>query len=205
MIVSIGANGLAKQIYTLIEDYRNDNLVFVDTTIEKETEFKGYPVYSNLDVVKDFIKGGNSVDFFISIGNPVYRFKFYNELKGIGAKPTHVYAESSFISTNTKIGNGNVFLGFSLVECDVIVGNGNLINVGAYLHHDSSIGNFNEIMPGAKILGGAKIGNMCRIGTNAVILPNVTICDQAIIGAGAVVTRDITEPGTYVGIPVRKR
>jgi acetyltransferase-like isoleucine patch superfamily enzyme len=47
-----------------------------------------------------------------------------------------------------------------------------------------------------------KIGNGVSIGTNATILP-VAICDRVVIGAGAVVTRDITEPGIYVGNPAR--
>ena len=47
-----------------------------------------------------------------------------------------------------------------------------------------------------------KIGNGVSIGTNATIMP-VSICDRAVIGAGAVVTKDITEPGFYVGNPAR--
>ena len=47
-----------------------------------------------------------------------------------------------------------------------------------------------------------KIGNHVSIGTNATVLP-VMICDQVVVGAGAVVTKDITEPGIYVGNPAR--
>jgi acetyltransferase-like isoleucine patch superfamily enzyme len=47
-----------------------------------------------------------------------------------------------------------------------------------------------------------KLGNRVSIGTNAALLP-VTICDRVVIGAGAVVTKDITEPGIYVGNPAR--
>jgi len=47
-----------------------------------------------------------------------------------------------------------------------------------------------------------KIGNRVSIGTNATILP-VIIGDDVAIGAGAVVTKDITEPGIYVGNPAR--
>ena len=46
------------------------------------------------------------------------------------------------------------------------------------------------------------VGHGVSIGTNTTILP-VTICDRVVIGAGAVVTRDITEPGIYVGNPAR--
>ena len=49
---------------------------------------------------------------------------------------------------------------------------------------------------------GTKIGNHVSIGTNATILP-VKICDRVVVGAGAVVTKDITEPGIYVGNPAR--
>jgi acetyltransferase-like isoleucine patch superfamily enzyme len=48
-----------------------------------------------------------------------------------------------------------------------------------------------------------KVGNRVSIGSNATILP-VTICDDVVIGAGAVVTKNITEPGCYVGNPARK-
>jgi acetyltransferase-like isoleucine patch superfamily enzyme len=47
-----------------------------------------------------------------------------------------------------------------------------------------------------------QIGNRVSIGTNATILP-VTICASVVVGAGAVVTKDITEPGIYVGNPAR--
>ena len=46
------------------------------------------------------------------------------------------------------------------------------------------------------------IGDHVSIGTNATILP-VTICDHVVIGAGALVTKDISEPGVYVGNPAR--
>ena len=47
------------------------------------------------------------------------------------------------------------------------------------------------------------IGNHVSIGSNATILP-VKICDHVVIGAGAVVTKDIDQPGIYVGNPAKK-
>ncbi len=47
------------------------------------------------------------------------------------------------------------------------------------------------------------IGNSVSIGSNATVLP-VTICDNVVIAAGAVVTKNISEPGIYVGNPAKK-
>jgi acetyltransferase-like isoleucine patch superfamily enzyme len=47
-----------------------------------------------------------------------------------------------------------------------------------------------------------KIGNGVSIGTNATILP-VSICERVVIGAGAVVTKNISQPGIYIGNPAR--
>jgi acetyltransferase-like isoleucine patch superfamily enzyme len=47
-----------------------------------------------------------------------------------------------------------------------------------------------------------KIGDGVSIGTNATILP-ISICNRVVVGAGAVVTKDISEPGIYVGNPAR--
>ena len=50
--------------------------------------------------------------------------------------------------------------------------------------------------------GGTEIGDRVSIGSNATILP-VSICSDVVIGAGSVVTKDITEPGIYVGNPAQ--
>lgn len=50
--------------------------------------------------------------------------------------------------------------------------------------------------------GYTNLGNRVSIGTNATIMP-VNICDDVVVGAGAVVTKDITEPGFYVGNPAK--
>jgi len=50
---------------------------------------------------------------------------------------------------------------------------------------------------------GTNVGNKVSIGSNATILP-VSICDRVVIGAGAVVTKNITEPGVYIGNPAKK-
>jgi acetyltransferase-like isoleucine patch superfamily enzyme len=47
-----------------------------------------------------------------------------------------------------------------------------------------------------------RIGARVSIGSGATILP-VSICDDVVIGAGAVVTRDINEPGVYLGTPAK--
>jgi acetyltransferase-like isoleucine patch superfamily enzyme len=47
-----------------------------------------------------------------------------------------------------------------------------------------------------------KLGNHVSIGTNVTVLP-VAICDHVVVGAGSVVTKDIREPGIYVGNPAR--
>ena len=47
------------------------------------------------------------------------------------------------------------------------------------------------------------VGDNVSIGSNATILP-VEICNNVVIGAGAVVIKNITEPGTYAGNPIKK-
>lgn len=47
------------------------------------------------------------------------------------------------------------------------------------------------------------IADHVSIGSNTTILP-VSICAHVVIGAGSVVSKDITEPGVYVGNPARK-
>lgn len=76
------------------------------------------------------------------------------------------------------------------------------------------------VMPGVKFVGRSptdvnylarhRLGSVFSLGDNVIIgagstiVGPVTICDNVVIGAMSLVNVDISEPGTYVGIPVRK-
>ena len=85
-----------------------------------------------------------------------------------------------------------------------------LVTIGDYCFISHHVVFINDLFASGKPAGGDKdkwkttcIGNNVSIGSNATILP-VKICDNVVIGAGAVVTRDIIEPGIFIGNPARK-
>jgi acetyltransferase-like isoleucine patch superfamily enzyme len=117
------------------------------------------------------------------------------------------------------IGDGSFIGPFVEIQSSVAIGKRCRIQSHAFICEYVTIGDECFISHGAMFIndlfaiGGpaqgrrdlwraTKIGDRVSIGTNATILP-VTICDQVVVGAGAVVTKDITEPGVYIGNPAR--
>lgn len=119
-----------------------------------------------------------------------------------------------------KIGN-NCFIGpFVEIQKTVEIGYNTKIQSHAFICELVNIGNNCFVSHGAMFIndtfstggpaGGdqskwkkTNIGNNVSIGTNATILP-VSICDNVVVGAGSVVTKNIVEPGIYVGNPAKK-
>lgn len=69
---------------------------------------------------------------------------------------------------------------------DEVLGCGVIVNTSSSIDHDCILGNYVHIAVGA------------------VVSNNINVCSDCMIGAGGVAVNDITEPGTYIGIPVRK-
>jgi sugar O-acyltransferase (sialic acid O-acetyltransferase NeuD family) len=199
MQLVIGTGGLSKQSLSslkLSNESTESELVFFEN-VDGIDEFFGYRV------IHDYSEISKPFGFVICLGNPIHRKKFYDDLIELGGYPLNVFSEYSLLF-DCELGVGNLILPYSLLEPSSKIGNNNLINCYVGIFHDVVIGDHNEIMPGAKLLGCSSIGSNCRIGSNATILPNVSICDNVNIGAGTVVINDITESGTYVGVPARK-
>lgn len=114
----------------------------------------------------------------------------------------------------------DVFIGpFSEIQSDTVIGDRTRVQSHTFICSRVKIGDdcfighgvmfTNDLHPGGPNRGDPRkliptsIGSRVSIGSGAIILP-VQICDDVEIGAGAVVTKDITEAGTYAGVPAKK-
>jgi acetyltransferase-like isoleucine patch superfamily enzyme len=102
------------------------------------------------------------------------------------------------IQNNVSIGERTRIQSHSFICSNVTIGSDCFIGHGVMFTNDKF---YNREL--SKNFLPTVLGNKVYVGSNATILP-ISICDDVVIGAGAVVTKDITEPGTYVGNPARK-
>ncbi len=126
-------------------------------------------------------------------------------------EPSNIYGCS--IGDHTFVGP------FVEIQKDVSIGNNCKIQSHSFICELVTIGNRCFIGHGVMFIndlfakGGpaqgdkslwmkTEIGDDVSVGSNSTILP-VSICSNVVIGAGAVVTKDITEPGIYVGNPAK--
>lgn len=127
-----------------------------------------------------------------------------NTARQFGKKFIKLISPTAYVSSEASLGEGVQALHHAVINCNTKVGEHSIINTSAVLEHDAVVGSFTHISTGAVVNGGSQVGSDCFVGSNAVISNGIKICDHTIIGAGSVVVKDIVNPGTYVGNPVRR-
>lgn len=152
----------------------------------------------------DAIKYKEEYDLFVAIGNNTTRERIQSNLEVAGASIPTIIHPSTTIGAEVTLGIGTAIMAGVIINCCTQVGKGCIINTGATLDHDNMIGDFVHISPGVHLAGTVKVGKAAWIGTGSVVINNINITDECKVGAGAVVVKDISEAGTYVGVPVRR-
>lgn len=111
---------------------------------------------------------------------------------------------AAILGNNVQLGKGVIVTAYSHLTCDIIVGDGVQFNLQTTVGHDCVIGDYVTTAPKVAISGNVRVGTHVSLGTSSTVLPGVSICDDVVVGAGAVVTKDITEPGSYIGVPAKR-
>lgn len=106
------------------------------------------------------------------------------------------------IQKNVEIGNRTKVQSHSFICELVTIGSDCFVGHGVMFINDLFISG-GPAKGDESLWKATKLGNNISIGSNATILP-VEICDGVVIGAGSVVTKNILEPGVYVGNPAKK-
>lgn len=200
-LIIIGASGHGKVVADIaIKMNKWQSIAFLD-------DDESIKVSMGLEVIgktADAFTYKDEADFFVAIGSNATREKVQEKLLGEGMSVVMLIHPSAVIGTDVEIGIGTVLMAGVVINSSTKIGKGCIINTSSSLDHDNIIEDYVHISPGVRTAGSVGIGKGTWLGIGSVVSNNVNICSGCKVGAGAVVVKDITEPGTYVGVPVRK-
>ena len=196
-LIIIGASGHGKVVADIAALNGYIDIVFLDNDPEIKN-CVGYPVLGP-DTMTSELDG----DVFIAVGNAKIRKKLM-ERNHEKSFPVLIHPRAT-VAEGVEVGEGSVVMAGAVINPDAKIGKGCIINTCSSVDHDCIVNNFCHISVGAHLSGTVIVGPETWIGAGAVVSNNINICGRCMIGAGAVVIKDIEEPGTYIGVPARKR
>jgi acetyltransferase-like isoleucine patch superfamily enzyme len=111
---------------------------------------------------------------------------------------------TSFVARDFKIEKGLFVAPFVTILQRTKIDKFCWIESYSLVAHYCNIGKNCIINPGTLIGGKSVIGNNCILKMKSSVSNKIKICDNVIVGGFSSVTKDIIEPGIYVGTPARK-
>ena len=191
-----GKGGFAREVkYHLMNKYKNNiKLDLLSDIIDKND--------NDIIDIKNIDK--TKYDILLATGDPHLRKKIYYSFKELNYI-NYIHDLNNILDPSSIIiDNGSIICAGSILTTNIRIGLCNHINLNCTIGHDTQLGNFVTCSPGVNISGNCKIGNNVLIGTNSAIREHITICDNVVIGMNSNIIKNITEPGIYVGNPLKK-
>ena len=200
-IAIMGASGHGKVVADIAISNGYDEIIFVDANPKIKT-LGEYQVMLEDDFMAQF--SADTQDVFVGIGNAKIRRKLQEKLEGMGANVVTLVHPKATVAYDVHIGKGTAVMAGAVINPGTTIGAGCIINTSSSVDHDNVIGDYAHISVGAHTAGTVQVGDNTWLGIGAVISNNINVTSDVTIGAGAVVVKDITEPGTFVGVPAKK-
>ena len=201
-----GATGQAIMLEEALRNKFHLKAIF-DNNIEINSPFKRISIQHGWTSFVNWKRNIKSNEYYymIAIGgaNGKERIKIHDKIKLEGLNPISAIHQSSYVSSDSILGEGIQVLPNATINPRVKIGKCCIINTSASIDHECEIGDAVHIGPGAKLAGCISIGDYSFIGTNATILPNIKIGKNVIIGAGSVVTKNIPDNVIAFGNPCK--
>jgi sugar O-acyltransferase (sialic acid O-acetyltransferase NeuD family) len=117
---------------------------------------------------------------------------------------TFIHPSAQIMDDNIEIGEGSFIGAGSILTTNIKLGKHALLNRGNHIGHDCNIGDYFSAMPNAVIGGNVWIDNKVYMGSCSNIREKIKIVANTTIGMNAAIVKNITESGTYIGVPAKK-
>ena len=200
-LLIIGASGHGKVVADIaLKMEKWENIAFLDDN-ESIKSSMGLEVIGTSDDVFTYL---DEYEIFVGIGNNTTRQRIHEMLETVDASIPVLIHPDAVVGSQVDIGIGTAVMAGAIINCSTKIGKSCIINTGSTIDHDNYIEDYVHISPGVNLAGTVKVGQLSWLGIGSVISNNVNITSGCLVGAGSVVVKDITEPGVYVGVPVRR-
>lgn len=140
----------------------------------------------------------------VAVSEPTDRFNIVQKLPKNIKYFSWVHPTALIMDENIEIGEGSFVGAYSILTTNIKIGKHAILNRLNQIGHDCTIGDYFSAMPGSIVSGNVKIGDLVYLGNNSTIKEKVSINSQTKIGMNGAVVKNITDSGTYVGIPAKK-
>lgn len=207
-LLIIGAGDFGREVSWVAERINEQaptwNLLgFVDDNPAVQGQvIDGYPVLGTTDWLQSV-----ETELYVvcSIGSGrVRKLVMDRVLRQKNLRPATLIDPSVIVGRNARVGEGSVVCAGSVLAISSALEAHAIVNLNCTIGHDTVLEPFCTVHPGSNLSGKVLVGACTDIGTGTKIIQGLRISSGCIIGAGSVVVKDITEPGTYVGVPVRR-
>lgn len=202
----VGAGDYGKQIHHWAEITGDYEIVgYFDDYTQPNIIIKDKPILGKISTIEELFKLGIFDQLFIAIGYKHSNFKqvLFQQLKNKIPFAT-IIVSPTYIDPTARIGE-NVLIGPGcIIGEDCIIEDNTKISQGTSISHNSRIQAGTYISPSVNVAGFSNIGQCCFIGIGSTIIDNIIIGNNITIGASALVVKNLTEEGTYIGVPCKK-
>ena len=196
-VMLIGGSGHAKVVIDCIRSAGDTPVGILDDGLAVGTRVLDVPVLGTTDGWKDYA----GCSFVIAIGSNAVRRRL---AKTVQARWYSAIHPKAVVSEYASLGQGTVVMPGAVINAGARVGDHCIVNTCAVVEHDCYLEDFVHVSPKAALGGTVTVGNGSWIGIGAAVRNNLEICGGCVIGAGAAVVKNITQPGTYVGVPAKQ-
>ena len=172
--------------------------------IDQKVTFFVDDQYAN-DVAKPISKfNPQKYAMMVAVADSKDRFDIVQRLPRETQYFTFIHPSVQIMDDNIEMGEGSFIGAYSILTTNIKLGKHALLNRGNHIGHDCIIGDYFSMMPNAVVGGNVTIGDNAYLGSCSNIKEKINITSNVLIGMNAAVVKDITESGTYVGVPTKK-
>ena len=186
----LGNGGFAQEVFAQI--------VLSDSI---ETDFGGFIILKNDEAILIGEEGASAFtypmasQFILGTGNKTWRRHFLLHFSNYyPLNITHfpnTTAPQAYVSPLAKLGIGNLFMNFSMINGNAEMGDFNMFNPHSSLYHDSSLKNNNILSPHSGIMGYCKLGSENFLGVGTHITPKCSLGNENTLSAGETLFEDM--------------